>query len=1312
MTSGLAAQLSTARETTPMGSATYPAADPPSQRTLVDIFHTTVAAQPCAPALDDGATTLSYSDLAKWVGEVVTTWRAAGIGLGDRVGIRLPSGTAELYVSILATLSVGAAYVPVDFDDPVERAEMIWQEAEVCAVAGPGGEVRKLRETARRRPIRPPAPENDAWVIFTSGSTGKPKGVAVTHRSAAAFVDAEAELFLPDDPLGPADRVLAGLSVGFDASCEEMWLAWRHGACLVPAPRELVRAGAELGPWLAERGITVVSTVPTLAGLWPADVLGGVRLVILGGEATSQELAAKLDVPGREVWNTYGPTETTVVASAARVSADLPVRIGFPLAGWELAVVGPSGEPVAWGETGELVIGGVGLARYLDVAKDREKFAPLPSLGWGRAYRSGDVVRADPEGLVFVGRSDDQVKIGGRRVELGEVDAALAALPGVSTAASVVRKTETGAPVLVGYLVLNDTESTLDIVAARLQLAERLPSALVPLLAVVPTMPIRASGKVDRDALPWPLEEASISEWSEAEAIIAEHWSAVLGQTPAEDSDFFSSGGGSLAVAHLVSRLREHFPQASVADIYQHPTVRGLAEKLADESGAPQADNRMRSVKPGSFALFGFAQSLFALVVFAVAGLRLLLVVVAFQELSALAGIPGISSTVPWYWLGLAWLLFFTSPGRVLLAAAGARLATAGIRPGEHRRAGWNHLRLWAAERWVTAVGVASITGTFWVLHYARALGCRVGQNVDLHALPPVTGLATFGDRAAVEQDSDLAGWWLDSDCVRVGGIDVGAGSRIGGHSTLLDGAVVEDGAEVLSGSSVRGTVSAGHQWGGAPARDLGEVDEAWPESPARRSLVWRTIYGLTPLLTGVIVLLSAFPGLLVLGSLVTSAMTVATAAWVVPLAALGSLVTYAGSTVLVVRLLNFAVKPGVHRVDSLAGWSAWLVQRFTTGARGTLFSLYAGLLTSTWLRMLGAKIGRGTEVSTVAGLPSMMAVGSGSFLADDTSLAPYELRNGWLAVGTARVGDRTFIGNSAEVGHGRWVPDGSLLGVLSSAPKRVPENTSWLGRPAMLLPRKVEGGSTARTYDPPRRLVVARMLIETCRLLPVMVSYGLALFTVVLLSFLLTSQGIVAAALAASWLTPAAAVVAVAVAIAAKWVLVGKHVPRERPLWSSFVWRNELAAVFFEELVTRWAGTALIGTPLFSMVLRGMGAKIGRGVHCETRWLPEPDLVTLGDGAVVNRGCVVQTHLFHDRIMRLGPIHIGRGATVGPRSVVLFDSTVGAHGSVGANSLVMRGESLPEGTAWMGNPVAAEIRPARTVAARTVAARTEGTAR
>ena len=204
------------------------------KRTLRDILEATARAHPRAAAVDDGRQVLDYAALLREVDALGVTLGACGIGYGDRVGIRVPSGTADLYVAVLATLSIGAAYVPVDADDPDERADMVFGEAGVCAVIGAERAVTLRSTPPKRIGPRLPGPNDDAWIIFTSGSTGKPKGVAVTHRSAAAFVDAEARLFLQDRPLGTRDQVLAGLSVAFDASCEEMWLAWRHGPAWCP----------------------------------------------------------------------------------------------------------------------------------------------------------------------------------------------------------------------------------------------------------------------------------------------------------------------------------------------------------------------------------------------------------------------------------------------------------------------------------------------------------------------------------------------------------------------------------------------------------------------------------------------------------------------------------------------------------------------------------------------------------------------------------------------------------------------------------------------------------------------------------------------------------------------------------------------------------------------------------------------------------------------------------------------------------------------------------------------------------------------
>ena len=241
---------------------------------------------------------------------------------------------------------------------------------------------------------------------------------------------------------GDGDRVMAGLSVAFDASCEEMWLAWRYGACLVPAPRALVKSGIDVGPWLVgeRRHRRLHRPDPGRAvadrSRWPGS----------GCSSWAARRARPSWPPGwwRPAARSGTPTARPRPPSwraVPQLTGGGPVRIGLPLDGWDLAVVDGRGQPVAEGATGELIIGGVGLARYLDPVKDAEKYAPMPSLGWDRAYRSGDLVVNDPEGLVFGGRADDQVKLGGRRIELGEIDSALLAVPGVVGAAAAVRRT-------------------------------------------------------------------------------------------------------------------------------------------------------------------------------------------------------------------------------------------------------------------------------------------------------------------------------------------------------------------------------------------------------------------------------------------------------------------------------------------------------------------------------------------------------------------------------------------------------------------------------------------------------------------------------------------------------------------------------------------------------------------------------------------------------------------------------------------------------------------------------------------------------
>ncbi|MEV4108334.1 Pls/PosA family non-ribosomal peptide synthetase [Nonomuraea sp. NPDC049695] len=1267
-------------------TALYPAgmlAAPP--RTLIDILDETTRRHPHALAIDDGTVRLDYRTLRTEIDRLVAELAAAGIGHGHRVGVRVASGTADLYLSILAVLAAGAAYVPVDADDPPERAALVFAEADVDAVIS--GEL-TVSGHAATTPT-PPTPDDDAWIIFTSGSTGKPKGVAVTHRSAAAFVDAEAGLFLRERPLGPGDRVLAGLSVAFDASCEEMWLAWRHGACLVPAPRALVRTGIDLGPWLAKQQITVVSTVPTLAALWPAEHLDRIRLLIFGGEACPPELAERLAVPGREVWNTYGPTEATVVASAAPLTGDGPVRIGLPLDGWDLAVIDGDGEPVAMGESGELVIGGVGLARYLDPVKDAEKYAPLPSLGWERAYRSGDLVRADPQGLLFLGRADDQVKLGGRRIELGEVEAALRTLPGVTGAAAAVRTAGGGHQVLVGYVV---TEPGFDPGHARDLLTDSLPAALVPRLAAVDTLPTRTSGKVDRDALPWPLTAptaptATDGALSPAETALAERWTAILGVAPkGRDADFFTDGGTSLAAARLVSMLRADHPDVAVGDVYAQPTLGGLARLLQDR-GETKPERRPVTPMPTRAAL---AQSALMIPLLTIGAMRWIVPLAALGNLLAPAWAP----TLSWWWVTLGALLFVTPAGRMGLSAATARLLLRGVRPGSHPRGGSVHLRLWFAERLAERLGVPDLAGAPYLAWYARLLGAHVGSDADLHSPPPITGLLKLGSGASIEQEVDLRGHWYDGGRLHIGDIKIGAGARIGSRSTLLPGTKIGKNAQIAPGSAVAGNVPAGQLWAGAPAFRQGKSRRSRPAERPARSRTWATLYALTAIALSLLPATAAAAALTVLAASAADAPTLGQALTAalpaVPLATIAGMTTYALITLASVRLLGTGLHAGRHPVHSRQAWQAWTTGRLMASARVWLFPLYASVLTPAWLRALGMKVGRGTELSTVLALPTMTSVGDGAFLADDTMVAPYELDGGWMRIASARIGKRAFLGNSGMTAPGRKVPKDGLVGVLSATPKKARSGSSYVGMPPMELRRTAEEADRSRTYHPPARYKAARALVETFRLVPAMCTVTLAVLTAAAFEWLAAAYGYAAALALGGVLLAAAGILAATVATAAKWALVGRITAGSRPLWNSFVWRNELADNFVEVLAAPWFAQPWLGTAPLNAWLRSLGAQIGHGVTCDTYWLPEADLVTLGNGACVNRGCVLQTHLFHDRVMNIDTVTLDAGATLGPHGVILPAAHIGNDTTIGPASLVMRGEAVPARTRWFGNPISA----------------------
>jgi non-ribosomal peptide synthetase-like protein len=1264
---------------TPGGRAAL--GEPARARTLLDIFADTVARHAHRTAIDATDAALTYAELSRAADRVAERLRDAGVRPGERVGIRLASGSSSLYVGILGVLRAGAAYVPVDADDPAARAETIWESAAVCGVLH--DELSFAKRAAPARAARGLSTEDDAWIIFTSGSTGAPKGVAVSHRAAAAFVDAEARLWT----VSPEDRVLAGLSVSFDASCEEMWLAWANGAALVPAPRELIRTGVDLGPWLSERRVSVISTVPTLAAMWSEEMLAGVRLVILGGEACPPELAWRLAAGEREVWNTYGPTEATVVSTATRLHPGTPVTIGWPLHGWEVAVVDDAGAPVPLGEPGELIIGGVGLGRYLDPLLDRERYAALPSLGWERAYRSGDLVRETVHGYDFVGRRDQQVKLAGRRLELGEVEARLRAVRGVRAAAVVVQSTAAANKILVGYVVGDVNPDHV-----RAQVAEQLPDGLEPLVVVLDAMPMAVSGKVDRAALPWPLEDApspGAQSLTGTAAWLAERWVAQLGpMSMTEEKDFFACGGSSVAAAKLVSALRERFPAVAVADVYEYRSLGALASRL-EQLG--EACSEAATAVPNPSRRLGAMQLAGVLVLTALASTQWVIAALGYGNIES-DGLPHVG----WGWLIGAWLALSSPLGRVGIAAVARRILLPRLRPGRYSRDSWLAARVWFLERLGEFCHLDRLAGTPAAGRYARMIGADIGEGARLASMPSLASLVHVGADATVESQVDLRGWWIDGQELVVGEVSVGAGASVGARTLLAPGAAIGEDAEIEPGSVISGTIPAGEHWGGSPAHRLGRAGEDWPArepTPSPHPRFWKLMFALSFTWEGVLALLALAPGVILLVLLGAPAPTLSgsllTLVGEAAVVAVLSTVALALLVALTLRVVWKLVRPGWHCEDGALGWALWFSGDLQETAGGALFPLHASLYTRGWLRLMGIGVGRRSEISTSTGLNPLVSFGEFSHATDDVAFCGARARGGWLHVEPIEVGSRTFLGPGAVLREGTRLGDDSLVGVLTVAPREPARGTSWFGVPALELPRICETVDPSRTTEPPKRLVLARGAMDGIRILvPNTISLSLGLFDLLVLDLLGGHLGIPAMIVLCPFLVLGSGLLSAAVAVLLKWLLIGRYRAAQHPLWSFFVWRDELVNSAHEQLAGEWLLRFAIGTPLMSLYLRAMGSRVGRGVWCETTAITEFDVVELGDDCAINRGSCLMTHVFHDRLLRIGPARIGAGATMGPTSAVLPDTTLGINTCIGGHSVVLRGETLPAGTRWHGAPV------------------------
>ncbi len=1306
---------------------------------ILDLFARSCAASPDAVALDIPPSaqrtraTVTYRQLNRQADAIARLLLRHKPRSDTVVALALPRTDQRLYAAMLGSMRAGCAYCAIDPIFPARQALQIVQDAGAIALIAEPARATEILGAAPAVMVLTPTmidaaqrldactesfplivPSQLAYVIYTSGTTGQPKGVEIEHQSILNLVAGDIEEF----GLREGDRVAQGSSASYDSSLEEIWLAWAAGATVVVLDDETARLGPDLLGWLQTERITVLCPPPTLLRTLdcddPQDALPLIRLLYVGGEALPRDLA-DLWSRGRRLENGYGPTECTVTCLRATVKEGEEVTIGRAIPGTTAFLIDPDDPQLRVlsaefdGERrGELVIGGASLARGYRGQPEttRAKFVEHATLG--RVYRTGDLVHRDEHGAFhYHGRIDAQVKLRGYRVELGAIEARLAAHESVLEAACAVDG-EGSRRRIVAHVVLRPN-CTLDIEGLRAFASEQLPHYMVPAaFAALDSVPRTLGGKVDRLRLPTvdaPLAAHGIPHApaaSEMERLVAQALADALGRSEeavSVEADLFDELGlDSLTVAIAISRLRRTplSRSATVRLAYQHRTARTIAAAI-EQTVVPSVN--VAATAPTDSQ--GDSRPLLATLLQA-SFLTLLLV-----SISQLLWLPEVvtnfaQSEAPLHGMPIVTLLWVACAaaigvGTYALTTLAMALLAKWVLIGRYRTMrvrAWSlfHVRHWMVTRLAALAPWDFIEALGLGPAVLSLFGARIGRRVHIHRGVRLNGggwdLLTLEDDATVGQDASLRTVQLEAGSLVFGTITVRRGA------TLETRAGMSPGAELGHGSVLRplsnlspSTIVTNTVLDGIPAQPIGTA-RAVPlvAQPARKSLQVLEVMALALLLLGALLvpLLASFTifglhldgsmyGVLFAGdSLLPMPMGFARIGGAAVCASVLTVLLQAMLVRLLGRAPTHSFSLGSFTAARLSMQSA-LVDSAGKWLSGTL-------LWPMWLNAAGARIGSGCEISTITDvIPSTVALGEETFFADGVYLGGPRLHAGTATVERVKLGARCFVGNHAVLPAGVRLPDNTLIGISTRGDGLSAESgLSWFGHPPFQLPRReIVEMERAYTHEPSLIRRLNRWSWELARfalpLGPLFV--GLVWFRT--MEVAQANSSVLVFRLVALPIGVLAALVTLALSIVLmKWLLLGRVKPGVHALWSCWCSRWDFLYVAWG----MWASvplTFLEGTLLLVVYLRWMGCRIGARALLGSGFshVVDPDMLHFGDDVTVD--ALFQAHTFEDRVLKIGHVTLRDGCTIGTNTVLLYGADIGAQATVLPHSVVMKREAL-----------------------------------